>query len=168
MVTVNHLVKADRLAAITQRIGFALWQLQELEWATTNYLVVRLRAKRGIGEEAGGTLLKSVGKRPFGSLLKELSDAGVLEPELAQKLQAVLKDRNWLVHRSRRENRAVLTSDEQCATLIAKLESISAEALSMLKQVGQLLERYVLESGVSKEFIDQESERLLVQWGIIE
>jgi hypothetical protein len=27
----EHLEKANRLAVITQRIGFALWQIQELE-----------------------------------------------------------------------------------------------------------------------------------------
>jgi uncharacterized protein YutE (UPF0331/DUF86 family) len=168
MATVDRLVKADRLAAITQKIGFALWQLQELEWAAANYVVIRLHAKRGIGEEAGVKLLDAAGKRTFGSLLKELSESGVLDRKLAERLKAALDDRNWLVHRSRRDNRGVLTSDERCGALIAKLGNISDEALALLKQVGQLIEQHTLQSGVSKDFVDRESERLLVQWGILE
>jgi hypothetical protein len=61
-----------------------------------------------------------------------------------------------------------LTSDEQCGALIAKLGNISDEALALLKQVGQLIEQHALQSGVSKDFVDRESERLLVQWSILE
>ena len=168
MLTNDRLVKADRFAAIMQQIGFAIWQLQELEWATAHYLTLRFRAKRGIGQEAGTALLEAAGRRTFGSLLKELSQSGILAPELAERLNAALDDRNWLVHRSRRENRGVLNSDEQCAILIAKLERISDGALSLLKEVGQLIERYALDSGVSKELVDREAERLLTQWGTLE
>ncbi|HEX9757479.1 MAG TPA: hypothetical protein VGB26_06715 [Nitrospiria bacterium] len=168
MLTNDSLVKADRFTAIMQKIGFAIWQLQELEWATAHYLTLCLHAKRGIGQEKGAALLEAAGRGTFGSLLNELSKSGILASELAKRLNAALDDRNWLVHRSRRENRGVLNSDKQCAILIAKLERISAEALSLLKEVGQLIERYALDSGVSKEFVDREAERLLIQWGTLE
>jgi hypothetical protein len=42
METLNQqLQKADRLAAITQRIGFALWQIQGLEGVAAQYFVLR-------------------------------------------------------------------------------------------------------------------------------
>ncbi|HVS26090.1 MAG TPA: hypothetical protein VHE58_02130 [Burkholderiales bacterium] len=165
---VDRLEKADRLAAITQRVGFAVWQLQELEWAAVNYLVMRVHAKRGMGVAAGEALLGAVGKRTFGSVLKELSGAGVLDPTLAAGLTNTLQERNWLVHQSRRDSRGALKSDKDSADLIARLDKIADNALVLLRQVGQLIERYAADSGVPPEFVDRESERLLKQWGILE
>ena len=48
----GQLAMADRLAAITQQVGFALWQLQALEGATAQYYVLIAQAVRGMGVEA--------------------------------------------------------------------------------------------------------------------
>ena len=46
--------EAERLKIITQRIGFALWQIQELEGVSAQYFVIVTQAKKGMGEAAGG------------------------------------------------------------------------------------------------------------------
>ena len=46
MLTIQ-IQKAERLAAITQKVGFTLWQLQELEGATAVYFVLVAQARRG-------------------------------------------------------------------------------------------------------------------------
>ncbi len=166
-MTSDREAQAARLSAITQRIGFAVWQLQELEWTTATYVVIKRHAQRGIGADRGAELLDAAGKRTFGSLLKELADSGILDPGVAERLNSALGERNWLVHRSRRDNRGVLASDERCAALVAKLERLSNEALALLKYIGQLIEQHALQSGVSEGLIERESERLLVQWGIL-
>jgi hypothetical protein len=168
MLTQEPLVIAGRLDRVTSAIGFALWQLQELEWAIAHYVVIRLHAKRGLSPKSGCKTLEEVGKRTFGSLLNELSAAGALEPKLVERLKATLHERNWLVHRSRREDRGVLNSEERCATLVAKLKCIAKEALALLRQVLELAEQQVVQSGVSEEAIDRETARLLAEWGILE
>jgi uncharacterized protein YutE (UPF0331/DUF86 family) len=130
------------------------------------FLVVKLKAHRGIGTQIGDELLKNATKRTFGSLLTEMSKAGVLEPELATRLKEILEERNWLVHRSKHEHHTVLTSRSECAALIARLERIREKALTLQKTVVQLMERYVIEQGVSSDFIEREAQRIVEQWGI--
>ncbi len=164
----DRIQKENRLAMIMKEFGFAVWQLQELEWALASLLVLRVKAKRGIGKDDMGNLFSAVEKRTFGSLLKELCATGVLKADFAKRLETILADRNWLIHRSRHESRGVLTSPVKFATLITKIRAISNEALFLLKHIGQIAEEYVIQSGVSMDFIDREAERLLIQWGILE
>ncbi len=163
----NHFQQTERLSTITQRIGFALWQLQELEWTIANYLVVRLHAKRGMGVQAGDELLRKVGERPFGSLLKEFSKSGILDPTLTERLITIRDARNWLVHRSRRESRGILGSHSKAESFIKRVDMISEEALVLLKQIGALMEKWIIGSGVSQDFINRESERLIAKWELL-
>ena len=59
----HQLEKADRLAAITQRIGFALWQIQELEGVSAQYFVLVVQAKKGMGLAAGNALEEKAKKK---------------------------------------------------------------------------------------------------------
>lgn len=112
--------------------------------------------------------LRNRNKRTFGSLLKELSGSSTLNSDLGDRLLAILAERNWLVHRSRRDNRGVLRLDDNTLRLVAKLDRITAEALDLLRIVGALIEEHAINSGVSADVIDEESERLLREWGSLE
>jgi hypothetical protein len=63
---------SERLALLMQRVGFAVWQLQELETTVATYVVVRIRAHRGMGVAPGELLMKKAEGRTLGSLLTEL------------------------------------------------------------------------------------------------
>ena len=45
--------KEKRLDKITRGIGFALWQIQELEGVTAEYFVLLAQAKKEMGLDAG-------------------------------------------------------------------------------------------------------------------
>src|SRR5690606_12094945 len=68
----------ERLHAITQRVGFALWQLQELEGVSTRFAVM-LTVTPGIGEEAGNELLAKASGKPFGATVRVLAEVGALD-----------------------------------------------------------------------------------------
>ncbi|MFZ3212900.1 MAG: hypothetical protein WA188_15465 [Terriglobales bacterium] len=159
---------ARRLERLMQSVGFAVWQLQELETTVAAYLVIRVQAHRGIGRTQGGALLKQAEGRTLGSLLKELASSGVLEDRLVTDLQQVLEFRNWLVHRARRENRGILVSEERLNDLMQQLESVADRSLGLLKMLGAETERYVLENGVDRAIIDCEADRLARSWGLID
>jgi hypothetical protein len=56
----------ERLAVLMQSVGFAVWQLQELETSVATYLVIRVHAHRGIGTVPGEQLIKKAeGRRPY-------------------------------------------------------------------------------------------------------
>ena len=47
---IQEMQKANLFNDITQRIGFALWQIQELESFSAQYFVLLAQAKKGMGE----------------------------------------------------------------------------------------------------------------------
>jgi hypothetical protein len=73
MDTFEHqLQKADRLSAITQQIGFAIWQIQELEGVTAQYLVLLTQAKNGTGLAVGNKLVEKAQAKTFGATIHQV------------------------------------------------------------------------------------------------
>jgi hypothetical protein len=165
MLTMDERIEsAQRLDGVLRQIGYALWQLQELEATVAGYVVVRLRDTRGIGAERGAQISASVEKRPLGQLLRELIPSGVISLALAERLETLLEDRNWLVHRSRRGYRGVLADKHALSSLMSRLEDIADRSLALTKEIGREFEEYVVSSGVSREIIDSEAEKLVRSW----
>ena len=156
--------KANRLFAITQQVGFALWQLQELEGVCATYYVLVQEAKLGMGEEAGNALEEKAKKKTFGATIHKLVKAGLLGAEIEKRFKNLLSERNWLVHNSRSSSRNAIYSDAQMTVLLNRLNNISEESLSLLKIVGGKIESYVKKYGVSEEYIERKSKDLLEQW----
>jgi uncharacterized protein YutE (UPF0331/DUF86 family) len=162
----DRLAKAERLAALLQKVGFAVWQLAEVEDLVANYVVLRLQATQGMGEEAARPLFETAGKKTFGQLLKKLRDAGVLDQELVGDLERLVDERNWVVHRAKRENRGVLDNPSGYAALQRRLDALADDALQMQKRLAGDVESYVRTAGVPAEVIDAEAARLQRAWGL--
>ena len=160
----SALEDAERLGALMQHLGFALWQLQLLEDSLATYVVIRVLDSRGVGAEQGALLSKDVQNKTMGALITSLRKAGVLSPAVSSRLEELLKDRNWLIHHARRENHGILASESRLATLIGKLEGIANSALATSKALAAEIEDYVTRSGVSPEFIEHEAARLRRSW----
>jgi hypothetical protein len=124
-----------------------------------------VHAHRGIGTTKGNSLQKEAEGRTLGALLKELAKSGVIEERVSVDLHEILEERNWLVHRARRENRGVIASAELLSELLKRLESLANHSLVMQKSLAADLERYVLDSGVDRAVIEAEADRLARLWG---
>ncbi len=156
--------RASRLSAITQQVGFALWQLQELEGACATYYVLVEEATLEMGEEAGNSLEEKEKKKTFGRTIHRLVNAGLLSEEIEARFKYLLSERNWLVHSSRASSRNAIHSDSNMEPLLKRLEKIADESLKLLKHVGSLIESYVKKHGVTEEYIDKKSKEILEQW----
>lgn len=161
--TGDALQQADRLSVVTQRIGYALWQLQELEGVAAHYVVLVTQVQRGMGE-TGNALLSAALKLPFGATLKQMMNAGLLESSLEGRFKNILNERNWLVHKSRGASRDAIHSEAAMQKVVERVDAMAEEALSLLRELGSLCERYVQDRGVSKHFIDEQANALLEQW----
>jgi hypothetical protein len=159
-------IRARHLFELMNKVGFAVWQIQELEATLATYLVLRVKATRGIGAVRGNELMKKAEALTLGALIRELSKAGVLEDKLANELNDVLKERNWLVHRARREKRGVLADPDALDHLTAQLDSLSDRALQLHKRLAKSLEGYVVQSGVDPTAIDREADKLARLWSL--
>ncbi|HEY2852761.1 MAG TPA: hypothetical protein VGJ18_07955 [Gemmatimonadaceae bacterium] len=161
----ERLEQSQRVAHLLQRVGYALWQLAEVEYAAATHVVVRLRAVKGAGLAMAEPIEAAVHRKTFGQIVSELRDSGMLEERLALRLQALLNDRNWLVHRAKRESRGVIHDAAQYESLVSRLDRIADDALALQKDLAGELEGYVLKLGVSREYIDKEAQRLAREWG---
>ncbi|MDZ7778946.1 MAG: hypothetical protein U5R14_03280 [Gemmatimonadota bacterium] len=99
-------------------VGYALWQLQVLEEGLATFLVLRHYATLGMGQEAAQPLVDKAEARTMGSLLRELVTKGSVDPDLGDRLAGLLAERNWLVHRSRRESRELLQDEARVSQLL--------------------------------------------------
>lgn len=159
-----QLQKADRLAEITQKVGFTLWQLQELEGTTAVYFVLAAQAKKGMGATKGNELVESAQSKTFGKTVSELGKYGLLKPDIQRRFGSLLKERNWLVHSSRADSRDAVHGALAMRKLLIRLESIAEEAHALLKELQSLAETHVKQHGVSEHEIAERTKRLLQSW----
>ena len=166
----NHpslqLANAERLQAVTQRVGFALWQLQELEGAAAQFYVLVALAKRGMGIELGTALVVDAQAKTFGTTVSKLVKANHLPADIEPRLQELLKERNWLVHGSLSSSRSAIFSDSACAALLERLDAIAEESRRLLKAIGTAAEAHVQKHGVTAKQIEELAAETLKAWHI--
>lgn len=162
---IDRVEQAAMLDAVARKIGLVVWDLQDLEWMLAQYAVMIRPGVRGMGMEAAAPVLEKAGKRTFGTLLRELVESKHLQPALSTRLVAIVDERNWIVHRSRRENRGIIHSRERCAGLLDRLQRAHDESADLRRHVVDLMERHAAASGVQQTLLDRETERLLKEWG---
>lgn len=156
--------RANRLATVTQSVGFALWQLQELEGVAAQYFVLLVQAKKGMGIAEGNVLVEKAQAKTFGATLHQITKAGLISSQLKGRFENILAERNWLVHRSRSESRNAIHNAKAMAALVARLEAMSDEALALLKHIDGETTAFVQQHGVSASYVAQVSKQLLEQW----
>lgn len=125
-----------------------------------SYFVVRLRPVRGVGNEAALPILREVEKKTFGWMVKRLREANVLDAPLADDLERLVHERNWLVHHSKRENRGVLTRVADYEELLRRLDKLADDATSMVTRLGGEVNSYVRSTGVAVATIEEDADRI--------
>jgi hypothetical protein len=160
----DMIVRADRLTAITQRVGYALWQLQQLEGVTAQYFVLVVEAKRGMGVEAGEALTEKALAKTFGATVGQLTKAKRLTEPVELRFRALLAERNWLVHSSQPSSRRAVYEDAACATLIARLDRIADEAHALIRVIGSEAELFFKKHGVPGAEVDRLTAETLKRW----
>lgn len=164
MTIAAQLERADRLHVVTQRVGYTLWQIQELEGVAAQCFVLLAQATKGMGMSEGNALLDKALAGTFGATITKLRDAGVLPLDVEAQLRALLKERNWLVHSSRSTSRAAVHSDEALAAAIQRIDGISGSTLFLMKRLGDIVESHVKKHGVTDTQIDQHAAKILEAW----
>ncbi|NOS97930.1 MAG: hypothetical protein HOP25_05605 [Methylotenera sp.] len=160
----EQITKANRLQSITQKVGFALWQLQELEGVAAQYFVLIAQAKQGMGIEAGLELTgKALGKT-FGLTITNLAKSNLLSNEIESKFQAILTERNWLVHNSRASSRNSIHDEVAYQKLMSKLDTLKEQTLLFLKEIEGHMQQYVEKHGVNLTQIDEIAARTIQEW----
>jgi hypothetical protein len=160
----EELQKAERLDLIARKVGFALWQLQELEGGAAQYLVLVAKAKPGMGLAAGEALVEEAQSKTFGRTISDLLKTSQLSRAVELRFKALLVERNWLVHQSRSTSRDAVHHDHACARLVARLEGIAEEARVLLHEVVLHAEVFVRKHGITAEQVEKVVAQTLKSW----
>ena len=156
--------RSERLGEVCEAIGFTLLQLQTLEGSTAQFFVLVEQAVPQMGEEQGNALVVEAQKKTFGGSISRLAKANHLSEDLLGRFQALLKERNWLVHSSATDSKKAMASDAAYIGFHRRLEAIQDEAARILKEVLALSEKFVLGHGISMEGIEAKLAETLRQW----
>lgn len=156
--------RSERLGGICEAIGFTLWQLQTLEGSTAQFFVLVEQAVPQMGEEKGNLLVAEAQRKTFGGSITRLAKSDHLPKDVLERFQALLKERNWLVHSSAVDSRKAMVDDAAYVSLHSRLKSILDEAACLLKEISTLSQNFVLGHGVSKEAIEAKITETLREW----
>jgi hypothetical protein len=160
----TQLRTADRLEALYKQLGLTLWRLQELEGMVAQYYVLVALASRGMGIPEGLALERTIEGKTFGKTVNLLRDAKKVPPELTERLPAIVKERNWMVHSSLGDERAAVYNDARCQAFLERMETMTTEASAIIKMLGKSAESFVMNAGVTAEEIERLTKQTLEAW----
>ncbi len=160
----EKLEQANCLSKITTKIGFTLWQIQELESVSAQYFVLVSQSNKGMGLAEGNALEEKAKKRTFGTTIHRMAKAGLLSSESESRFLTLLSERNWLVHRSRADSRSAIHENQEMKILLERIDQMAEESLSLLKEIGHLFEIYVKQHGITEKDINAKAAEILNQW----
>jgi hypothetical protein len=125
----------NQLADFYQAIGGAIWHLQFLEDVVVTYLTMRLRLQTPFSHSLDEALrtLETERKKTLGMLVKEAKAAGIVQGELATACEALLNERNWLVHRVVVEAADGIYSEPHREALVGRIRKLTDDAVRLKK-----------------------------------
>jgi hypothetical protein len=157
-------VSPDEFSGLTSLVGYAVWQIQVLEQVLACYLVMVHRITADMARTEIETMFVKAARNTLGQLFTAIRNTRGAPEDLLPRLERFIDERNWLVHRSRQENRIDLYSPEKPIALSQRLRAIADEALSLMRAFQQATEDHLIARGMTKAEIDASAERIRREW----
>lgn len=146
-------------------LGYAVWQLQVLEEALVTHHVLLYELERG--RATRNDLRAAVEKRrgqTLGTLLKLPGFAQSLTQATRDRLAALLAERNWLMHRSRREVHVDMYTPAGAEAAVIRINAVGEDATTLMKDVQHATEARLVAKGMTKDVIDRNAAAVLSSW----
>ena len=124
-------------------------------------LLLRLRRTEGATLATWDREWDAIARRTFGQILKELSEDQVLEDDLRFLVRRALTTRNRLTHHFFWSCSEEFFSQEGRLRMIRELQDAAAIFSVVDEGVGRVLERMGNELGVTRQVVDEMTEKLL-------
>ena len=97
-------------------------------------------------------------------LLKKLSGATEISDDFESRLSKFLNERNWLIHRSRREKHTVLYNPAKLRSLCNRIDAIAVEALDLNKLFCEYVLSWTESQGIKRQQIDEVANLIVKYW----
>jgi hypothetical protein len=154
----------EEFSELTSLVGYAVWQIQVLEQVLASYLVMVHQITTDTARTEVETMFLKTAKHTLGQLFSAIRKTGGGPESLLPRLERFIVERNWLVHRSRHENRSDLYSPAKRTALRQRLCSIADEALLLMKAFQQATEDHLIGQGMTKAEIDARAKQIRKEW----
>lgn len=164
----NAISKQEIINEICYQIGFATWQLQDLERNLAYYYVLVLNSNEGMGFENAKVPLEKSLKKPLGQSLDSLNNANLIPTEFKKRFQSLLDERNWLVHRSRADNRNIFDSRLVYESFLNRMQLIKNETLSLSNIVEKFVSTYLEQQNFIIDNVDELTQEILDGWHMVQ
>jgi hypothetical protein len=138
---------AEEFAEVAFFVGHAVWQIQILEETAAVHLVMVHKADAKTVRRDVETMFARASKQTLGQLFGAIRDAGKDPSDLLSRLEHYLREWNWLIHRSRHENRKDLYWDARRPQLVARINAVADGALASLTAFQEQTEAHLMARG---------------------
>jgi hypothetical protein len=143
-----------RLATLCQFMGHALWESQGLEQILAKYYSVAFKLPSQPTPEQIESEFESNFSHTAGTLVKLLKQAAGEREIFAGRLESFVKERNWLAHKLRRTDIYSLLSEAEFNSLVARVSSITDEAIQLTEAVNKLMIDHFVSLGVPRANVE--------------
>ena len=153
------------LVELCHSVGFSLLQIQSFEYNIEIYLALVHKLEPKMAREEAENIFDKCGKMTLGQLFREIESEEELPEELHNRIHNFIKERNWLVHKCRKENQANLYNSEKFPFTLKRIEKVAEESLLLSKYFDKKAEEYLLNNGImTKEELDHNTQVILDSW----
>jgi len=158
-------INAEDVSLLNSRIGSTVWQIQALEDTLAHFITIALKVTdRSKAINEAEKVLGDVRGLTLGRLIGEIKTSTQLPGGFEDSLKAFLNERNWLIHRIWRLHHTDIYNTDRFSSLLERIDKLAEEAKRFNHMFADMLEKYVVLKGVSREFIDNEAEKTLENW----
>jgi hypothetical protein len=154
----------DVLRNILFQVGFALWQIQSLEFTIAHYLVMVHKLEPGVARTTAEKVFDDTSKKTLGNLLSDLRRNEHHSSSLLRKLETFVPERNWLVHTSRHVSQQQVFTASKRHILLSRLNKIADDALEIMKAFQTALEAHMETHGITRKQTDFMADRIMKTW----
>ena len=151
------------LHEIQSRLGHALLSAQAFESALVAYLSLVLDLTFSVAAKETRNALELAESSYFDRLFKEWSSHSTTKPPIEKRVEAFLRERNWLVHQSW-HHVAPASSAELQREIAHRLEVLADEGMFLGSSLDAIVARKLHEKGLSKAEIIACTRDIIDQW----
>jgi hypothetical protein len=155
---------AEEFADVASFVGHAVWQIQVLEETAAVHLVMVHKADAKTARREVETMFARASKQTLGQLFSAIRDASKGASDLLSRLERFVDERNWLIHRSRHENRKDLYSDTRRPQLVARIQAVGDEALALMTAFQDQTEAHLMARGMDRAKMQARADAIYREW----
>ena len=154
-----------RFIDLSRAMGEALWCIQGVEDILAKHYVVACKLSGNEPEEDMNAHFEEQFRNTLGRMVKVFKKDSTPSDELSQRLDRFTFERNWLVHRFRREEYGKLVSPSSFPNLIKRVLDLRDEAEALTQLFNQMMIDHFVRLGCDPslihETLEAEEKRLM-------